>query len=229
MDIDWQLIKKSNSVLERSNIVRDAIAACKPGDNIFLSECIVRAAQEGVYVLMELAQLEERALRTRQPPMTWKLLCLKDEWGDVPQPGDKIVKIEPINTHTADGKLVKPMERNIALNNGTYSDDFENRIEYTVDEKGCIECSKTDAVYFLNRYGIHPKSRRPIGTGGRKEFSTEPVLRADGQKMHLHFRRFMEMTNEAYEKLPPREPSKEPKRGTKSDGKQGAKQGEINV
>ena len=215
MDFDWKLIKNTRSITERTQLVRNTINACKPGENVFLSDCILRAAQEGVFALMELAAQEEKALRNRQTPMLWKILCLKDEWGNIPNPGDKIIKTETVNMKDAEGNFVTSSEVNVALNDGTYGKQFQETTEYIVDEKGCIECSKNDAVYFINRYGVHPRSGKPFSS--RKEHSTEPVLREDGQKMHVWYRRFKEIEPTEYEKLPKRYSSDEPKRGTKND------------
>lgn len=217
MDISWKTVKNADNVMARSAAVKEMIAACKPGQNIYLTDCIVRSAYEGVYVLMELAKLEETALMSGRAPMKWKLLCMLDEWGNVPNPGDKVIKTQSINMKNADGTLVKPVERNIAINDGSYGELFEHKTEYVVDNKGCIECSKTDAVHFLHRYGVHSRTNRAMTT--RRATSTEPVLRRDGQRMYVHYRRFKEVEPKNYEQLADRKPTGELKLGEKNENR----------
>ena len=205
MEIDWLTVRNTRSVEERSQAILEMISACTPGDPVFLSDCIVKAGNEGAHVLMELEALETKALVSRTAPMTWKILCLKDEWGKPPKPGSKIVKVAPTGFKRRDGKMVGSEERNVAILDGSYAEKFEIRTEYIVDEKGCIECSFTDAGYFLRRWGVHPKSNRTMIT--YPETSREPVDYPNGEpgeKRHCHYWRYKEMSKDAYEKLPTR-------------------------
>lgn len=212
MEIDWNTLDKKADILRKADYVEEVIAQCTPGNPLFLSDPIVKGGAEGAIVLKALAEHEESDKDALIPPMKWKILVMRDEWGNVPNPGDRVYKVNKINTHKkGTGKTVSARERNLAIMDGSYSKIFEQRTEYIVDEKGCIEAPFTDAGHFLWTRGVHPKSNRPITT--YRATSSEPVLAPDGNMLHIHYWLYKEATPEVYEKLPIRKHSKEPKRG----------------
>jgi hypothetical protein len=214
MDMDWAGLAQLQDIVQKTDRAREVIADCKPGEPLFLSTAVVKRDADSSVVLKELAIEEESSLLSRRDPMIWKILVLKDEWGNVPNPGDKVVKVTPKPLKRGDA-VIPIDERNVAMMDGSYKDLYEDRREYIVDEKGCIDCSFTDAVYFLSTRGKHLKSNRPMTT--MHEMSTEPVLAPDGNKLHVHYWLYKEMTKESYEKLPLRKVSKDKKRGYIND------------
>jgi len=214
MEIDWNGLQKISEIEKKSKMVDEIVAGCEPGDPIYLSDCIVRGGADGAIVLMSLAEQEEFAKSEMLTPMMWRLLVIRDEWDNVPNPGDIVYKVtmKPLKKGSGNAtKAISSGARNLAKMDGSYSEQFETRRPYIVDEKGCILCSFTDAGYFLHTRGMHSKSNRPMTT--QKSPSAEPVLAPDG-KMHLvHYYLYKEITAEAYEKLPNRPISKKPKKG----------------
>jgi hypothetical protein len=211
-----------HDVNELSRRINNLISNCPKDDPIFLSDAILQirsgnnnGAQE-VFIALE---ANEKAGSWDNKPMTWKILVIRDEWNNIPNPGEKVVKVNKKPFVQADGKPYPPNYLNTAIATGRYAEEFETRKEYIVDEKGCIECPFTDAVHFLNLWGIHPRGGHQITL--KPELSSEPVRfiddgSEDGQKLHVWYHRYMEMTKESYAKLPPRKPSKEPKREKKA-------------
>jgi hypothetical protein len=202
---------------EKNRRINALIASCPPDDPIFLSDLIVmtkggnsRAAQEILIAL----DANEKGSRHPRKPMVWKIQVLRDEWGNIPNPGEQIYKKNKLPLFQSDGKPYPPNYFNTAMITGRYHEEFEEKVPYEVDEKGCIECSFTDAGHFLEQWGIHPNGHQITR---KPEHSTEPVRTSeDGQKLHVWYHRYKEMTKESYAKLPPRKPSKEPKREKKA-------------
>jgi hypothetical protein len=178
----------------------------------YLSDILIRGGGVGQPVLEELEAMESEAIMSRDADslMKWKLKVIRDEWGNPPRPGDKVIKINklPLNKR---GKSLPPDELNLAMLDGSYAKRFEKHVPYTIDEKGCIECSFTDAGYFLIHHGIHGKTERTMNT--KEEHSTEPVDAPNGSKIHVWYWRFMEVDAEDYKNLPKLKKTDEPKRG----------------
>ena len=215
MEIDWNGLAKISDIYDKTVMVDGVIAKCEKDDPIFLSDCIVRGGAAGSTVLKSLALQEEKALKERRDPMLWKIYVIRDEWGNVPNPGEPVYKVNKSDLKRGD-KLVSGNEMNVAMMDGSYSEQFEDRRPYEIDEKGCIECSFTDAGSFLQTRGMHAKSNRPMTT--YKSPSSEPVKAPDG-KMHLiHYYLYREITKEAYENLPKRAKSNKPKVGHAKKG-----------
>lgn len=205
MHIDFDRITEKQNVNEQSDMIQTWIAACEDDDPIYLSDCLVRASGKGGVVLLELGEQEKRSANGFGTPMKWRLLVIRDEWGHVPKPGETVKKINKRSLKRRDGSVIPLGEREAAMNDGSYSKLYEEIVEYPVDEKGCIECTFTDAGYFLSQYGIHGKSNRAITT--KKEMSTEPADYPKGGKRHVHYWRFKEVDREQYENLPYRDQS----------------------
>lgn len=194
MSIDFLALSQIRDVKTQAQLAREMIAA--DPDGIYLSDVLIRAGYEGGVVLIELAKLETTALRSRRKPQTWNIFVLRDQWGNVPGPGDKVIKIDKRPDLGTSGN------RNIAKLDGSYAERYEDRIEYEVDEKGCITCTFTDAGHFLNLWGVHGRTNRTMTT--KPEHSEEPCDCPGGGKKHVWYWRYKEVTAAEYEKLPRR-------------------------
>lgn len=199
LDVNWTTLRSIDNEEEKIKYVRGLIAQCGDHDNIFLSDVILRGGAEGVFVARELENQERTRLMSGRKPMTWKIKVLKDEWGNVPQPGDIVKKKTAKPPKKPNGKYYTSDERNMSMVAGTYEQDFFDVREYEVDEKGCIECSFTDAGYFIKMFGVHARSGRPINT--RRELSTEPVKSPNGGMLHVHYWRYKEVPLEDWSKM----------------------------
>ena len=210
MKLDYDILMGKPDILAKSKYVDEVIAGCEPGDPLFLSDAIVRGGREGSTVLYGLALQEEKALLERKEPMLWKLLVIQDEWGDIPQPGDIVYKVNKKSLKRGK-KLISSNELNVAKMDGSYDKLFEERRPYVVDAKGCIECSFTDAGHFLQTRGKHSVSNRPITT--QRDISTERFETPDGRQRHIHYWLYREITKKEYETLPDRKPEKDKYKG----------------
>lgn len=212
MKINWNELKKIDDPAERSEYIQAIIRSCAPDDPIFLTDCLIRAGAEGVYVLMELATQEKDALMNGSEVMKWKIQVLCDEWGHKPMQGDSTYKINK-RSLKRNGKAIPAHEINTAILDGTYTELFEPKRWYPIDKKGCIECTFTDAAAFINIWGVHPVTKRPCMFNKRKETSGEPldydgtrfgvqVKKENLGKKHVHYWRYMEADKERYDGLP---------------------------
>lgn len=181
---------------EKIDAIKSALYQAPEDDPPYLSDLIV---SDDDAITVALSDMEQEAMRTRRDGLTWRLLVIRDEWGNVPQPGEAIDRIIPINRKTRDGKPVSAKDINRAMVDGSYSKKYEDNRSYTIDEKGCISCSFSDAVYFLKHWGIHGKTR--TGITYHPEHSQEPCIAPNGQKLHVWYWRFAEVDNAEYAKL----------------------------
>ncbi|MCP4548681.1 MAG: hypothetical protein GY835_19665 [bacterium] len=218
MDIDWVALKKEENPIERSKMIQGWINRCTPNDPIFLSDCILRGSSIGLYVLEELAAAENRAIQTRGEPMLWNIFVICDKWGKEPLPGETVFKINKKSLKHANGDIIPPGERNLAIIDGSYEELFEDHRPYVVDDKGCIQCSFTDAGHFLNLWGVHAKTNRAMVPHKKK--SPEPVDHPDGGQQFEYNWLYKEMTKDMYEALPKRKakPKKREKKEEPTSG-----------
>lgn len=188
------------------------------GDVPLLSDMITEFNRGGVYIMEALAH---KYAQDRDMPMElrfrWKILAMRDEWGNVPQPGDQVLRRIQKPLEYGPGKPVPAGELSLDIMNGVYDQKWNRYIPYTVDEKGCITCEFNDAVHFIRCWGVHPKSglAGPPLSLHSKEHSIDVVDAPDGKKYHVWYWRFKEMDKEDYANLPVIKPNKEPKRGYK--------------
>ena len=153
-------------------------------------------------MLIALEEQEKTALMTRQQPFKWKILVRRDEWGNVLQPGDVVKRVIPINRKNRDNQPVSSDLFNRAKIRGSFEAEYEYAVEYVVDDKGCIECSFSDAGYFLFNWGVHHKTN--LGMTTKREQSEEPCKAPNGNMLHVWYWRYSEVDREDYEKLPSR-------------------------
>jgi hypothetical protein len=203
MHIDFSEIQACRSVIDLNTKMQEIMARATPDDPPFLSDVIVNLPSGGHHVLVELGEMydHERDIPEEQR-FRWKIQVLRDEWGNPPNPGDKVSrKIQKeLKVRLGDQKIPVPgddLSRSIA--DGTYDRKYTTTVEYIVDEKGCITCGFRDAVYFLKNYGIHSKSGVPLTT--KPDHSSEPVDAPNGQKLHVWYRRFKEADRNQYSQL----------------------------
>lgn len=214
--VDYERLKIIGDLNERSRILNDTIRTCPLDDPIFLSDAIVRI-KNGELEAQELFIALEQNEKARHPnvPMLWKIQVMVDEFGNKPNPGDIVRKINKKPLKNPDGTPLDVGALNTAIALGTYSEKFEEIVEYKIDAKGCIECSFTDAVHYLSLYGIHAMTGVPLTT--KPVHSREPVDTIPGDphspKLHVWYRRFKEMNKDMCKKLPKISKQIEPKRG----------------
>lgn len=205
MDID---LKKLRAIVEEDGkyqFAQETLAAMSPSNLPYLTDLYVNSEKGGEYFLVVISEMDQKARMVgRQPPM-WRLQVIRDEWGNVPSPGDVVERRIPINRKDRQGKPVLSSELNAAKMDGSYEERFEEVEQYVVDEKGCISVPFNTAGYWLTNNGIHGRTRK--GICRRPEHSTEPVNAPNGQKLHVWYWRFAEMDNEMYAALPIRSAS----------------------
>jgi len=205
--LDFERIAEVRDAESQSDLIKTML---DPNDPPYLSDVVIRAGGHGQPVLIELADMESEAKDDRVTPMLWKLFCIRDKWGNAVEPGDVVKKInkKPL---VKNGRVVSSGDINVAMMDGSYEEKYLRIKDYPVDEKGCIECSFTDAVHFLNTNGIHGKTNRTMIRS--REFSDEPVNAPNGQKLHAWNWLFKEVDAATYAALPKLENTKRPKRG----------------
>jgi len=191
---------------------------CAPDDPPYLSDLITGHNKGGQPVLEALAFRYEN---DRNKPMDqrfmWKIQVLCDEWGNKPQPGDVVIRKIKKKMVYGPGKPVPQNELELDKINGVYEKKWFDKIPYPVDVKGCITCEFIDAVYFLNVYGIHGKSKA-IMSMHKNPYSCGPQeTPKPGEKLHVWYHRYQEVNKDMYESLPKIKKIDEPKRGLSND------------
>ena len=199
----------------RTMAVQQELAQFAPDDPPYLSDIYVNLDDGGQAALVG---LEQQYATNRANPFVWKILVRRDEWGNVPAPGEKVVRRIPKNrkwVQNNEAKYTSSAQLNSAKVDGSYSDTFEEVREFEVDDKGCISCTFDDAGYFLFNWGVHHKTGR--GMCSKPEYSTEPVAAPNGNKLHVHYWRYSEVDVDDYQQLPQREKKTRKKRGVKNE------------
>jgi hypothetical protein len=185
---------------ELSNLLDEIVQSHPIDDPPFLSDALSKIHSGGYYLIKKMGDLWENR---KERHHRWKIRILCDEWGTPAKPGDIVRRWTSKDRRDKAGQLVRNIERNASIAAGTEKDDFFNCSEFVVDEKGCIECEFDDAMYFLNVYGIHSRSRRALNPQYTKSKSREPVVdRNDGQSKFIHYHRHMEVDAAQYAALP---------------------------
>lgn len=182
---------------DRDDAIRDILNSLPVDDPPFLSNLLIHADESnGVVQTME-------ELAAGDYPFRWKILILRDEWGNHPKPGEVVTREIPINRVKRDGDLVTPRVLSKAKKDGSYSKRYVKQRKFEIDKKGCITCKFSDAVYFLSNWGYNKKTNSAITN--KPEYSYEPVDMRDptkGQKKHVRYWRNAEMDKEGYAALP---------------------------
>lgn len=221
MRIDFSKIvsaRKTGGELEP--LLREMFDNCPLDDPPPLGDILVNIPYGGQDVMFELGgrfdEDNESGLSLEQR-FHWKILVLKDEWGNRPCFGDVVVRRIQKKLMDKKGHVIGGDKLSADILTGTYDGKWIKKVNYPVDEKGCITCTFRDAVYFLNTRGVHYKKRKPIGSSIHPEYSTEPVRAPDGNMLHVHYWLYTEVDKKAYAKLPAIEKRKSPKRGYRQE------------
>jgi hypothetical protein len=199
-----------------SNYIQGFFNQCSPDDPPFLSDLILGQKHGSLPVMEALGERyqQDRDMRSESEWFRWKIHCFKDEWGNVPQPGDIVKRRIQLPLQHKPGKPVTSGQLSMDKADGTYEEKWIRWKNYKVDKKGCISCEFQDAVWFLICWGIHPDSKAIISMH-KREHSGDPQIAPNEQKIHAWYWRCKEAHKDYYDKLPIIEPSKEKKRGVK--------------
>lgn len=201
MNIDYKEITDEKDGSRRIDLAVEQLRRFSPDNPPPLSDFYTRLDKGGQSFLVALAEQEQNAVRGGQQ-FKWKIQVRRDEWGNVPGPGDVVVRTMPKNLKDRKSSPTPSGEINAAIIDGSFAERFEDRYEYVVDEKGCITCTFTDAGYFLQNWGVHFRTNR--GLSGRPEYSKEPCKAPSGGMLHVHYWRYAEVPAADYATLPPR-------------------------
>jgi len=195
-------IRTARDETETQSMCAEFLRRCvKAGELPFLSDLIIDVERGAQPVLVALERWEiEEPKRSDDERLRWKIQVLRDEWGNVPQPGDTVTRRVLKNLYLRDGIPASSADMSRAKINGTFAQDYEEHYTFRVDDKGCISCGFTTAANLLNTYGIHSDTRRPITK--KQELSGAPSQAPNGDLLHVHYWRYREVRREEYEALP---------------------------
>lgn len=218
MRVDFARITSCRSMDEQRDAVSSALSGMTNDDPVFLSDLIASVDHGGQPVLVNLGDRYELEKELEDSQKTkWKILVMRDEWGNVPGPGQKVVRKVMLPFKKSEEKYYTGDDLSRMKRTGEFSKRFERNREYTVDSKGCITCAFSDAMYFLSQWGVHAETGYPLTMKPEKndinEISGKPVDAPNGSKLHVWYWRYKEITPEEYKKLPKRDKSPHKERG----------------
>jgi hypothetical protein len=211
MKFDFNRLAQILDPVERFDFIKAEINNAPKDDVVFLSDCYANSDKAGGTVLEVLAEEEHNMLMRGNKPTTWKIKVICDEWANEPRPGGEVVRRIPINRKNRKDQPVRSSDINSSMVDGSYDDRFVDSRKFKIDSKGCIECSFTDAGYFISVYGVHPRTGYSLNR--HRKTSEEPCECPNGQNLHVHYWRYKEMDKESYAALPELKPVKGPRRG----------------
>jgi hypothetical protein len=180
--IDYEAIASGRSPEHKMRIAQDQI---KKVGYVSISDALVNRDRDSVLVLQALDAMDSEG-RTQKV----KLLVLRNEWGDKPNPGDTHEWKSQIRTRDEFGKKIDQAAIHAMKRRG--EDTHVIYHSSVVDADGCITVSYKDAAMLLGNYGVHWDSGMPISK--MREHSREPVNVANGQKHTWNWR---------YQEVPP--------------------------
>jgi len=205
-------IMKCSNQDEIDSLGEHIMEECAKDEPPFLSDLILNIDKGGQAIMIALGEREVREAQMSDPDrFRWKIQVLCDEWGNKPQQGDVVTRVANKNLYKRAGIPTSSKEISRSKIDGSYSKRFEDRYDYVVDDKGCVECGFTAAGYFLNVYGVHAVTKYSLTT--KPELSGGPSKAPNGDMIHVHYWRYKEMDAAAYEALSEIEKSDDPKRG----------------
>lgn len=213
MQIPFSEIMACTTTALLSQKVEEILSRYAPDNPPSISDCLVNVQQGGHHMTLELGYRAD-TIEPRLPEsqrFTWKIEVLRDEWGNKPQPGDKVQRTIKLPLRDKSDNIIGGHDLSRMIADGTYKDKFEITYEYEVDEKGCISCNYHDAAHFLNLWGIHYRTRAPMTN--KPEHTTDPVRCPDGSMKNVWYWRFREVPKEEYDNMPVIEKKSSAKRG----------------
>jgi len=214
MQIKFSDIKSARSQDELDSIISEIVSTNTKESPIYLSDIIVNYNNGGGLIMKAIADRdEEDAEGGSEERILYKIKVVRDEWGNPPVPGEKVkwvINKRPKDQH---GRPVTASDAAAMRITGDWDKKFKIVREYTVDNKGCISVPFQVAAAMLNVYGLHGRTMKPITKNHPIEHSTEPVETPSGEKLHVWYWRYYEVTPEEHVALPDLEKVEAPKRG----------------
>ena len=165
----------------------------------------------GIHLQHVLDKQQREAHRYNEDPYRWKILVLRDERGNVPMPGDTVYRPVAVKR-----KGATPDDLSIARRDGTFEEKYVRMVPFKIDAKGCISCAFSDAIYFLQNYGVMYGTRK--GIAHKPERSKTMRTWRDGHVGYRYNWLYSEVSKDEYDKLPKRaakketEPQKDPEK-----------------
>lgn len=216
---------------EVKQVIDEILDVCPVDDPPYLSD-VLTTPKGGPALQIRLGMEANKRSGKR---FMWKIKVLCDEYGTPPKQGDVVSRTirEAHQVYSDELKhtLHNTADMNVAIVSDSFNGEYNTRIDFIVDEKGCIECAFDDAHYFLFGYGVHGRTGKVINPQRALRVTATPSRMKSGphagQMKHIHYWRYKEVDNEQYEALEPLEipqapdaetPAKEttaPKRGRK--------------
>jgi len=200
-DIDYNQLTNCRTQAGLAEMSSEIVGQFPKDQPPCLAELILNLKKGSQHILIELGRLLERRNTPDAQRYKWRLLVLKDEWGQPPVPGEKVIRKISLPLKDAAGPPISSHDISVDVANGTYDKKYKETVEFEIDEKGCITCEFDHAMAFISTWGVHPVTRINVGRHAQ-EFSTEPVDCPLGGKRHVHYWRYKEVTPEEYERLP---------------------------
>jgi hypothetical protein len=164
--IDFSRVTACHSEQERDLYIKEMLEWVTEDNPIYLSDILINLNNGGQIVLEYLFRLEDEARMRRIPTREFLIHVIRKRDGNKPKSGEKIIRIYKQSLYK-DKEQKKPYsatELSAAIRDGSYAERFEVPVPFTVDEKGCIVVGLSDAIYFLNLWGIHGITKIPLQT-----------------------------------------------------------------
>lgn len=208
-DIKFSEISRCTDQETFNLMIKEVIDSSSVDDPICISDLLANKHRGGAPIIVELSKRDNEMHLRQMPRYRWKIEVLRDEWGNIPGPGDVITRTHKRPLDYGEGKPIPGSELSQMKIDGSYENELEYKTEFVVDDKGCIDCTLHDAIHFLNLWGVHYKSKKPLCD--KKATSGGPVAHPyltndDGSPrlMHVHYHRYKEADKHRYSQLPKR-------------------------
>ena len=187
--IDYEAIDRKG---RKESRIAAANEAALDVDYICITDAYANLERGGQEILEILARRELESIQTGRVDR-FKIRVLRDEWGNTP-PELRVVEREimrPLKTPGKKNLTLKQIGR--MKRRGTFKRNYIIRRTFDIDSDGCIDCTYSDASYFLSQYGVHfdPGIDEPIT--GRKEISGGQCKSPDGSMRHVWYWRYAEV------------------------------------
>ena len=186
-----------------NNYIDGLFSKCKPDDPPYMSDLLLGFNQGGVHIMQALEERfkqDQSIDRPQEQRFKWKLKVLKDEFGQPVKPGDIVEHVIHRSPEHGTGKPMTSGEISVLKMNGFYERDWVTRIQYKVDDKGCITTGFVATSYFLQKFGVHGKTGAIISHHKVAHSGDPQEAPKEGMK-HVHYWRFKEVDSEDYGKL----------------------------
>jgi hypothetical protein len=193
--VDYGVINAARTENQRLELLEQEIERV---GYICLTDALVHPDQCGSLMLAWLQNEETRNMRSGTQ-RKWMIKVIRDAWGKELKPGDFVTRKIMLPLKDRAGRLLTSRVLNKMRQRGAFDKTFIEERKFKVDEKGCIECSYDDAVYFLVDYGVHFETRHAIT--GRREMSSGPCKAPDDTMRHVWYWRYEEAPPWVYSRL----------------------------